>query len=396
MKLFGSKTRLTTAAGLALLCAVLAAAATASTLRSHAAKKPIKLGVVLPLTGSTGSVGVDALTGFQLALQLQNAGGGVLGHRITYNTQDTGSDPATAAALEEKFGGDKSYSAIVGPITAAETVAVAPVAKRYKIISYNTTGSGVLPDGTFNGWVFRINQSQALATAPTMRAVIKAVGNVKNIAILNYSDNAAYIGARDIWRKTASTLNLSVDNEEFPTTTQDYSPIISKLQGKNLDLIFIGALPVTLGPLIRQLRAAGIRAPIAGDASLFDPQTFSVSQGAAAGSYSYSSWLPTFNSRKNREFIAAYKKQFGRNPSAFAAYSYDLANILMDAIKRTGGSSDRVKLRNALAATKNFPGVSGKVNYGPQGGDAVRKTVSLVRLSPTGALTLVGLIPITQ
>jgi branched-chain amino acid transport system substrate-binding protein len=353
----------------------------------------LKLGVELPLTGPVGSVGKDAITGFELAVKQKNAAGGVFGNDVEYSTQDTESKAAQAAALAAKFGGDKSIAAIVGPIAADETAAVAPVAKQRGILSYNTTGSGVAPEGTFNGWIFRINEAQSLAAGPLMETVVQKVGNVKNVEILNYSDNEAYVGAKDIWTETGAKLGLNVSNQQFPTDTQDFGPIVSKMQGKDIDLIMVGALPPTLGPLIKQIRAAGIKAPIAGDASLFDPQVLSVSGGAAAGSYSYGTYLPNSDDPKVTKFIADYKAAYKRTPSTFAALAYDLGNILMAAAEKAGGT-DRSKLRDALAGTQDYEGVTGSISYGKDGGDAIRAAIALVQLKEDGTLDEVGEIPV--
>ena len=353
----------------------------------------LKLGVELPLTGPVGSVGKDAITGFELAVKQKNAAGGVFGKDVEYSTEDTESKAAQAAALAAKFGGDSSIAAIVGPIAADETSAVAPVAEQRGILAYNTTGSGVAPASTFNGWIFRINEAQSLAAGPLMETVVEKLGDVKNVQILNYSDNEAYVGAKDIWVDKAKELGLSVSNEQFPTDTQDFGPIVSKMQGKPIDLIMVGALPPTLGPLIKQIRAAGIEAPIAGDASLFDPQVLSVSGGAAAGSYSYGTYLPNSDDPKVKKFIADYKEAYGRVPSTFAALAYDLGNILFAAAEQAGGT-DRQKLRDALASTSGYEGVTGAISYDSDGGDAIREAIALVQLKKDGTLDQVGEIPV--
>jgi branched-chain amino acid transport system substrate-binding protein len=225
-----------------------------------------------------------------------------------------------------------------------------------------------------------------------MEAVVEEVGDVDKVAILNYSDNSAYVGARDIWMETAEGLGIEVAHQEFPTTTQDFGPIVSNVLKARPDVIFLGAAPATIGPLIKQIRNGGIDAPFVGDAGMFDPQVYEVSGGESVGSYSNTGYLATENA-SNEEFIATYQEEFGREPSSTAAYAYDLTDILLDAIERAG-STDRQAIRDALASTSDFPGLTGEISFGEEGGDAQRTSISLVRLADEGRLEKVADIPL--
>jgi branched-chain amino acid transport system substrate-binding protein len=223
-----------------------------------------------------------------------------------------------------------------------------------------------------------------------MKAVLDKVGDVQTIAVLNYSDNAAYVADGKIWTDTAKAMGIKVVNASFPADTVNFSPIVSKLRGQDVDVIFLGALPVTDGPLIKQIRNAGIDAQIAGDSSLLDPSTLSVSGGASAGAMSYTAFLPTDTSPQTKEFVEGYRKMFGQEPNAYAAYAYDATNLVVAAVKKAGSATDRQAIRDALASTKEFPGVTGKISYPTKGGDALRASVNLVALDAAGKVVKLG------
>lgn len=393
---FGSLGRGSTWAGAvaATACIALAAGCGSSSSGSSDGKAPLKIGANLELTGALGSVGADSLKGLKLAVKLKNDDGGLLGNPVELDSQDNESVPASAVSVATKFGGDQSYNAIVGPIAAAATAAVAPIAEKYKIVTYNPAGAGFLPPSVYNGWVFRIREAQATAVGPTAKAVIDKLGNVKTVAILNYSDNDAYVQAKDIWEKTAKGMGISnIVDVAFPSKTQDYAPIVTKLQDQNVDVIFIGASPETDGPLIKALRNAGIDAPIVGDGSIFDPSTFEVSGGAVTGSYSYSDYLPDASNPLSAKFSSAYKKMTGREPSAYAAYAYDVANTLFAAVDKAK-STDRTKIRDALASLQDHKGLTGVISYDTKGGDPIRTKLTLAQVTSDGTLKAAGEIPV--
>lgn len=353
---------------------------------------PIKIGGLLSLTGASGGVGLDIQHGAQVAIDQINAKGGVIGHKLELDVQDTAGQPAQAVQVFNGFANDPQTLVVLGPVNAAEVGSVTGLAEAKQLVVYAPASAGAVPGVTdlkFNPWTFRLNEALPLVVGPEMKTVVKLTG-AKNVTVMNVSDNAAYVNVGDLWAAAAKDAGTTVQHIQFPTTTQDYSSIVTQVN-KSADLIAIGANDAVDGPLSRALRQAGIKAQLMGDGSIFTSNVFTVSQGANVGAYSYSTYLPD-QSRAIQDFISAFKKANGSDPSPIAAYSYEAVNIFVNAI-RTKNAATRKAVRDGLSATKNYQGITGSVTYSGSG-DAVRKSVSLVKIDSTGQIVKAGEIPI--
>lgn len=374
----------------AILCALAAASAFvySPTSRAQGAGNPLIIGAPLALTGPAGAVGVDIQHGAQLAIDQLNAAGGVAGRKLKLEVQDTTGAPAQAVQLFGSFARNPDVIAILGPVNAAEVGAMTNLAAGSKLVVYAPASAGAVPgveNLKFNAWTFRLNQALPTVVGPMLNTVIDLT-KAKAVTILNYSDNAAYVDVGNYWQKAAEAKGLKVQRIQFPSTTQDYSAIVTQIL-RSSGLIAIGALPATDGPLVRAIRQAGLTAPIVGDGSIIASSVFTVSQGASKGVYAYSSYGVGGGTR-TAEFVSAFKKANGVEPSALAAYGYDAVNLIANAIK-TKGAATRQAVRDGLGATKNYPGVTGTITYN-NSGDAVRTSVPLVQVKDGGELTKVG------
>jgi branched-chain amino acid transport system substrate-binding protein len=145
------------------------------------------------------------------------------------------------------------------------------------------------------------------------------------------------------------------------------------------DVLFFSALPSEAGRLTRQARAAGLMQPIlSGDG--FDTPLLTRVAGTLANNVYYSTHVALDSAAQRiRRFVAAYRKRYGRKPeNAFAALGYDTMRLIADAIRRAG-SSRPAAIRRALAATRGFAMVSGRVSYAP-GRRTPIKPVTIIRV----------------
>jgi branched-chain amino acid transport system substrate-binding protein len=336
------------------------------------------------MTGPAGSIGSDIAHGAQLAVNEINAAGGVLGHPLKLAVQDTSGAPAQAVQLFGSFARDPSVVAVLGPINASEVGAVTNLAASSKLVVFAPASAGTVPgvkDLKFNDWTFRLNQAQPTVLGPLLDAMIQMKG-AKSVTILTYSDNSAYVDAGNLWEKAARAQGAQVQRIQFPSTTQDYSAIVTQIQ-KSAGLVVIGALSATDGPLVRAIRQAGISAPIVGEASMVASSVYTVSQGMSKGAYSYSSYVAGYGSGV-AEFVTGYKKAFNSDPSAISAYGYDAIKLIANAMK-TQKAVTRQAVRDGLGTTKNYQGVTGAITYA-NSGDAIRSTVPLVQVQDGGDL----------
>jgi branched-chain amino acid transport system substrate-binding protein len=303
--------------------------------------------------------------------------------------QDTTGAPAQAVQLFGTFSRNPAVVVILGPINAAEVGALTNLAAASKLVVFAPASAGTVPgvpDLKFNDWTFRLNQSQPSILGPLLGTVMDRTKKHTAVTILNYSDNAAYVDAGNFWTKAAEAKGAKVQHIQFPSSTQDFSAIVTQID-RNAELITIGALPGTLGPLTRAIKQAGLKGQIVGEASMISSSVFKVSEGASKGAYSYSSYL-VGQGTGTAEFVSAFKKANGSDPSAIAAYGYEAVKLVANAMK-TRKATTRQAVRDGLGATKNYKGVTGTISY-RNSGDAVRESVPLVQISDGGELVKVS------
>jgi branched-chain amino acid transport system substrate-binding protein len=356
--------------------------------KSQSASEPIIIAGDLALTGPAGAVGVELQRGAQLAIDEINAAGGVLGRKLKFEAQDTTGAPAQAVQVFNSFAQNPNVMVIFGPVNAPEVGAVSNLAASKKLVVFAPASAGAvpgIPDLKFNDWTFRLNQAQPTVMGPLITKVIDLT-KAKSVTILNYSDNSAYVTVGDLWQKAASDAGTTVQRIQFPTATQDYSAIVTEIH-KPVDLVAIGALSATDGALVRAIRQSGFTGPIVGDASMIASAVYTVSQGGTKGAYAYSSYM-VGEGAGTAEFVDAYKKVYGTDPSAIVAYGYETIKLVANALTFEKSVS-RQSLRDGLGAIKDYRGITGTVTY-HNSGDAVRQTVPLVQITDGGGLKKIG------
>jgi branched-chain amino acid transport system substrate-binding protein len=153
-----------------------------------------------------------------------------------------------------------------------------------------------------------------------------------------------------------------VAEQKFTKDDKDFKAQLTAIKGQNPDAIF---LPVYYGPatlIALQARELGIKVPLFGGDGWEAPELVQGPGAAEAleGCFFSTHFAPDQDSPQAKEFVKKYETRFGTKPDAMAALGYDSAMVLADAIKRAGSTAGP-KVRDALAATKDFQGVTGKM-----------------------------------
>jgi branched-chain amino acid transport system substrate-binding protein len=333
--------------------AVLSLLAAAAPLRAE-----IKVGVMLPTSGSEAAYGIDMQNAIKMAAEDLNAKGGVLGQMIVTFTADDACDPQMATAAASKLTSNE-VAAVVGGYCSGATL---PTLKIYAdagipfiICSANSSKFSSLNPGN----AFLIN---ALATYQVDNAVdlFKRLG-VKKIALVHqgdgYSEDLASL-ARTKW---TSMGNQVVAYAMVTKGEQDMSALVTQLKSTNADMVFWTAYFADGGLLIKQLRQGGYRGKITvGDGST-DAHLIQIGGKATEGVYALANPLPEFLPN-GASFVAKYKAKYHQDPGPYSALSYDGMMLLADSMKRAG-TTDHAKLTAAIKKTKAFPGISGPITF---------------------------------
>ena len=322
------------------------------------ARAEIKVGIMVPTSGSEATYGKDMENAIKMAVEEINAKGGVLGQKMVTFTADDGCDPQMATAAASKLTSDE-VTAVVGGYCSGATL---PTLKIYADagIPFIITAANSSKFQSLNpGNAFLIN-AMATYQVDTAVGLFKKLG-VKKIAIVHqgdgYSEDLASLTQKK-WKEAGAEV---VAYEMVTKGEQDQSSLVTRLKSKSPDMVFWTAYYADGGLLIKQLRQGGYRGKITvGDGST-DPHLIDIGGKATEGVYAMANPLPEFLP-KGKTFIAQYKAKFNVEPGPYSALSYDGVYLLADALKRAG-SADRKKLVAALKGTKAFPGLSGPVTF---------------------------------
>ena len=319
----------------------------------------IVIGHVASRTGDTATFGVSADEGILLAVDEINAAGGVLGKQVRVITEDDRSLSDEAKTATNKLITVDKVVAILGEIASSRSIAMAPVCEDAKIpmLSPGSTNPKVTKGYE---WVFRncfIDPFQGSAMANFAMNQLK----LKRFAIL-YPVNSDYgVGLRDFF-KAAVTQGGGTIVEEVAYTEKsdvDFKSQLTKIRNANPEAIFVSGYYTEAGLIAKQARDLGITVPLLGGDGWDSDQTLKIGGKAVEGCYFTNHYSPDEDRPEVKAFVEAHKKKYnGKVPDAMAILGYDAMKIMADAIKRAG-STEPNKVREALAATKDFPGASG-------------------------------------
>ncbi len=343
------------------------------------ASKGLKIGMVYELTGTTASYGTSAANGAKLAFKEINASGGVLGKQIELVIADNKGEPSESTNAMAKVISQDKVTAVTGFTVSSCGIAASAVAEASKIpfVAAATVNPKVTVDertGKVKDYTFRacfIDSFQGKVGADFALSGLKA----RKVAVMIDNSSDYSKGLADIFKGAFTAGGGKIVAEEaYLQKDQDYKPILTKLKAQNPDMLYIPGYYEDVGKIIKQARELGIVVPILGADAWDSPRLVELSGPQAANNTYFTNFYSTEDKNPvSNKFVEAYKKEYGQTPDSMAAMGYDAAYLLVDAIKRAN-STEANKIREALAATKNFKSVSGDMNLN-ETHDAVRGVV---------------------
>ena len=320
----------------------------------------ILLGEYGSLTGPEASFGQSTHNGIMMAVGEINAKGGVLKKKLRVQTEDDGGQTSQVPSAVRKLIDQHNVLAILGEVASSNSLAAAPIcqAAGVPMVSPSSTNPKVTQKGDY---IFRTcftDEFVGTALAKFARTDLKA----KSAALLIDSDSDYSKGLRDYFTQgftaNGGTIATTV---EYTKGDTDFRAQLTKIKGVNPDVIFIPGYYTDVANIAVQARSSGLKQTMMGSDGWDSPKLFEIGKTAIQGSYMSNHYSPNDPSPRVTKFVADYKKLYkNQAPDALAAVAYDATYIMADSIKRAG-DLDRAKLRDALAATKDYPGVTGVI-----------------------------------
>lgn len=321
----------------------------------------IRIGEFGSLTGGTATFGTSSHEGTMLALDEINAGGGLLGKKVRVVTEDNQSKPEESVTAVLKLIKQDQVSAVIGEVASSRTLAAAPTcqANRIPLLSPASTNPKVTQVGDY---VFRacfIDPFQGATMAKFAVERLKA----KRIAILTDMKNDYSVGLAEFFRETAKRLGAEIVAEEsYAEGDIEFKAQLTEIKAENPDVIYVPGYYTECALIARQARELGLTQPLLGGDGWDSPKTIEIGGKAVEGVYITNHYSADDARPVVQKFIADYKTKYGgKTPDAMAVLGYDAMKMMADAIRRAG-STEGPKIRDALAATRDFPGVSGSIS----------------------------------
>jgi len=312
----------------------------------------IKVGVLLPLTGSQAKFGEIEKRSYEMAAEEINAKGGVNGKKIELLFEDDTGKPDVGRSGVEKLISREKVPVITGGYSSSVTAAAAPVAQQFKVPFVICTGSA--DDVTEKGYdyVFRVNPP-ASEYPNAVKSFLHEVGkDVKTIALL-YENSAFGQSSSKSFEADAVALGLKiVVKEGYQAGAIDFKPILTKVKAANPDMIYMVSYVMDASLLMRQSKELRINPKmfVGGGAGFTLPEFAKSAGDASDGVYSATLWVDTLPFPGAKEYASNFRKKYGSETEYHGAEAYAAMYVVADALKRAKSITPR-DVRDALVKT---------------------------------------------
>lgn len=320
---------------------------------------PILVGYYGDLSGRTSNFGQSAKNGVEMAIAELNAAGGVLGRQVKLVAEDDEGRPERATTVATKLIDQDRVIALLGETTSGNTLAAAPKAQAAKVpmISPAATTPAVTEVGDYIFRVCFIDPFQGEVMAKFAANTLKA----KTAAIMLDFNSPYSRGLTQFFERSFNKLGGTViDRQAYTQGDRDYKGQLTAIRSHNPDVIYVPGYYGEVGVIAKQAQQLGIKKPLLGGDGWDAAQLWELGGDALDGDYISNHYSVDDPAPAIQKFVAAFKSRYGIVPDALGALGYDTVMVLADSIKRAGTTAGP-QLRDAIAQTKNFPGVTGTI-----------------------------------
>lgn len=320
----------------------------------------IKIGAVTCLTGELSTFGVSSKQGADLAVGEINSAGGVLGQPIDLIVEDNGSKAGETATIFRKFVSQDKVAAILGDLTSSATMEGAPIAQDAKIpmltpsatnVAITKVGNYIFRSCFVDPFTGRIMAKFALDQLKAKQAIV--ITDVKQ----DYS-----IGLTEAIRQYFVANGARILTElSYSSGDTNFRTQLTEVRMAHPDVIFLPGYYTEAALILRQAKQLGIDCPFVGGEGWDSPALIQIAGKSADGNYYTDHFSANDPSPIVQKFVQEYRAKYGSIPDALAALWYDGARLMAQALQRAR-SADPEKIRDALAGTRDFEGVTGRIS----------------------------------
>lgn len=327
----------------------------------------ITIGAALPLTGEGAPYGEGVKKAIDLAVEEINSAGGVKSYNINVIYEDTKMLPREAANAVNKLITTDKVLAILGPFTSSEVHAVLPILNQQKVVAISPSATdsklSIINDYFFRTMVSDAHEGLVMAEFAFNKMKYRTMG-------ILYIESSGPVGVSETFRKKFVELGGAVPVVErgSPNST-DFRAQLSRIKAKDVDAIFIAALALETGTMLKQAKELAIHKQILAHQPVEDPEVREIAGNAADGVIFASSKLDSATGDEaTKNLYEKFRAKYGEDPRSYAANAYDAVYLLTKAIKKYGPTPEGIT--KGLYEVKDYSGTSGTLTF-DQSGDIV-------------------------
>jgi branched-chain amino acid transport system substrate-binding protein len=353
-----------------LVSLVLALALSIGSVGVVSAADTIRIGLMAPLTGFAAADGLSVLQSVQLAVDQVNAKGGVLGKQVELFYVDDAANAKEAVGLARKLVQMDKVVAVVGGSYSMPTRAVAPLFQEFEIPL--VAGYAVHPDITVAGdFCFR---NGFLGTVEGRGAGVAAVDmlKAKTVGMLTMDNDFGRTMAEGFEQYVVSKGAKVVYSQVYPLGEKDFMPYLTAIKEADPDVVLASGYYAEAAGIVKQAYELKLRTQILGEEGYDSPKFVELAGEEAANGTIIVTNLDRDDERPVvQAFIKEYRERYGMEPDMVGASNYDAFMIITDAIERAG-TTDAHKVKDAIAALKDFDGVTGVIKGFTEIGEVIK------------------------
>jgi len=338
----------------------------------------IKVGEYGSLTGSTATFGISSKNGIELFVDNLNVQGGIGGKKIHVLVEDDQSKPEEAATAVNKLIAQDGVVAVLGEVASSRSLAAAPICQSAGVpmISPSSTNPKVTEVGDDIFRVCYIDPFQGMVIAKFAKNTLHFTKG----AVFRDNKNDYSVGLANYFTESFHAMGgLIVSDEAYSEGDQDFKAQLTVIKSKKPEFIFVPGYYTEVGLIARQARELGITVPMLGGDGWVSDRLLEIAQDGLNGSYFVNHYYEKDPNPTVQGFVQSYRKRYNATPDGLAALAYDAAGVLTHAMQQllaqdpkafetlsgppnADQKAARAKLRDLIAATRDYPGVTGRIS----------------------------------
>lgn len=326
-----------------------------------------------PMTGDSAQFGDMKGKAIQLAIDEINEKGGINGKKVAQLTGDDTGNPKEAPNVAQKFAQDDKVLAVIGHWNSSCTLAARGIYDAAGIPLLADSVNKALTDGT-TPTSYRVSLTDTAQAQSLAKYAYEKMGKRK--AAILYTANDFGTGLMNDFATAFEELGGEVVASEtyFEGQSKDFSPQLTKIKGKDPDLMFIAGYYVETALIAQQSKEIGLDVQMLGTEGISSEELIKLGGDAVEGIVFAGFFHPDIEYPGTKEFVEAFRAKYDKDPDTYAALAYDSAKLIFAGIEQNGES--REGIMKFLDEVEDFPGVAGPISF-DDNHDVIRNIVVL-------------------